>query len=105
MTNSELAWTRFSLQNAIIIVYGLNNILNGFGIIHTDIENLLAIAMYGSIFLVMGAVLYEYDADRKAKQTKRDEHARIDRLIEPDLLDETEMDYPPVYSHMKAGKR
>jgi hypothetical protein len=105
MSNSERAWMRMTLQNAIIIVYGLNLILNDFGIINTaSIQDMLRIAMWGSIFLVMGAVLYEYDVDRKAKQTKRDEHERIDRLIEPDL-DETEMVYPPVYSNMKAGRR
>lgn len=106
MSNSERAWLRMTLQNAIILVYGLNTMLNDLGIIHTaQIQDVLRITMYASIFLVFGAVLYEYDADRKAKQTKRMEHERMERLLEPDLLDETEMVYPPVYSHMKGGKR
>jgi hypothetical protein len=106
MTNSERAWMRMTIQNAIIIVCAVANILHDEGIVDMSrVENLLNIAMWGSIFLVFGAVFYEYDADRKAKQTKRTEHERIDRLIESDVLEETEMDYPPVYSHMIGGKR
>jgi predicted tellurium resistance membrane protein TerC len=82
MTTSRI-WKALLL--AFVILSATVWILNQLGILSYLVAAILIGVMVAGLFFAAGAKFQQLDSQHKAKQQKRDEHNRIERLLDTDV--------------------